>query len=128
MKEITKEWLTKAEKDFRVAEREFKLTPPEYEAVCFHSQQCVEKYLKAILQENDIYFEKIHDLRVLSEKCIQFIPELSKYLDELDNLSSFAVEIRYPGTEADREDAMECLNIAREIRKISREYFELSEE
>lgn len=38
---------------------------PNYDAVCFHSQQCVEKYLKALLQEYNIAFGKIHDLPVL---------------------------------------------------------------
>jgi len=39
MKEITKEWIKKAEQDYRVAIREFKAKPAVYEAVCFHSQR-----------------------------------------------------------------------------------------
>ncbi len=128
MKDLTKEWIEKAEEDFLVAKREIDLQPPAYGAVCFHSQQCVEKYLKAILQENDVYFEKIHDLKVLLEKCVQFLPELKDYTDEIDELSSFAVEIRYPGAEADREDAQECFSLADKIRKVIRNYFRLSED
>lgn len=62
MKKLTMEWIKKAEGDYLVAKREFKSTPPVYEAVCFHAQQCIEKYMKAVLQENNIEFEKTHDL------------------------------------------------------------------
>lgn len=40
MRDITKEWIDKAEQDFLVAEREHKEKPPAYDAVCFHCQQC----------------------------------------------------------------------------------------
>jgi HEPN domain-containing protein len=63
MKPITQEWVRKAEGDFVTAEREFSAASNQnYDAVCFHSQQCVEKYLKAKLQEFDLHFEKTHDL------------------------------------------------------------------
>ena len=75
MKELTVEWMDKATDDLLVAKRELE-EPPVYDAVCFHSQQCVEKCLKAVLQENDIYFEKTHDLDVLLNKCKAIIPEL----------------------------------------------------
>ena len=52
MNEVVKEWVEKAESDFDTAE----LSRHGGEAsiinsVCFHSQQCAEKYLKAFLQE-----------------------------------------------------------------------------
>jgi len=49
MKKITEEWITKAEKDYLVAIRELRTTPIVGDAVCFHAQPCVEKYMKAIL-------------------------------------------------------------------------------
>lgn len=45
MKNITKEWIEKAEQYYLVANREFKADPPAYEAVCFNCQQSIEKYL-----------------------------------------------------------------------------------
>ncbi|MBY0525833.1 MAG: HEPN domain-containing protein [Gemmataceae bacterium] len=39
--------------------------PKPVEAVCFHAQQCVEKYLKAILVYRSIPFPKSHNIRVL---------------------------------------------------------------
>ena len=52
MHALTSEWIAKAEADWRVANREIRVQHgASYDAVCFHSQQCVEKYLKAFLQE-----------------------------------------------------------------------------
>jgi HEPN domain-containing protein len=62
MKPETQEWIEKAEGDFKVARREIQTTDPVYEAVCFHAQQCAEKYLKALLEEQILVFRKTHDL------------------------------------------------------------------
>jgi HEPN domain-containing protein len=57
MKPITREWIAKAEGDFATAQRENEVQEfPNYDAVCFHSQQCIEKYFKACLQEAAIAF------------------------------------------------------------------------
>ena len=54
MKPAVAEWVSKAEGDFVTAGRELRARKsPNYDAVCFHTQQCAEKYLKAILQENE---------------------------------------------------------------------------
>jgi len=42
MKPLTREWVEKAEEDFRVARREQGAKPAAYNAVCFHAQQCEE--------------------------------------------------------------------------------------
>ena len=123
MKKLTREWIHKAEDDLIVAEREYKHKRPIYDAVCFHSQQCVEKYMKAVLQENDVEFEKTHDLDVLLESCKTFIPELEHYKLAILNLSSFAVEIRYPGVRATKNEATECISAMRKVMKIMRNYF-----
>lgn len=66
MNPITSEWVQKAEGDFATAKRELQVSiEPNYDAVCFHAQQCVEKYLKAKLQEANVQFGKIHDLPTL---------------------------------------------------------------
>lgn len=128
MKDITKEWIGKAEQDYLVAKREFDVLPPAYEAVCFHCQQCVEKYLKAVLQENEIYFEKIHDLDVLLEQCKGIIPELYRFKTEIVELSHYAVEIRYPGVSVIEEDAKNSILTMEKVRKVIRNYFTLSTE
>ena len=51
MNPIVEEWLKKAEGDWQTANRELRARKnPNYDAVCFHCQQCAEKYLKAYLQ------------------------------------------------------------------------------
>ncbi|MBI5555775.1 MAG: HEPN domain-containing protein [Elusimicrobia bacterium] len=125
MKKLTMEWIKKAEGDYLVAKREFKSTPPVYEAVCFHAQQCIEKYMKAVLQENNIEFEKTHDLGSLLEQCKSFIPQLAKYHMELLEVSSFAVEVRYPGLEVTKDETEKAILIMNKIRKISYLYFKM---
>ena len=49
MKPLTREWVRKAEGDYATAAREMRARKsPNYDAACFHAQQCVEKYLKAL--------------------------------------------------------------------------------
>lgn len=70
MKSATAEWVKKAEGDFLTAGRELQARKsPNYDAICFHSQQCAEKYLKAVLQENDKHIPKIHNLVELMLLC-----------------------------------------------------------
>ena len=50
MRVEVKEWIQKAEGDYHSAQREYRARKnPNYDAACFHAQQCVEKYLKAVL-------------------------------------------------------------------------------
>ncbi len=59
MNPLTVEWVDKAEGDFITALRELRARKsPNYDAASFHAQQCVEKYLKAHLQESGIAFSK----------------------------------------------------------------------
>ena len=68
MNELTTEWLEKAEGDYATAERELRARRhPNYDAVCFHAQQTIEKYLKAFLQEHGVNFPKTHSLIELLE-------------------------------------------------------------
>lgn len=66
MKPLTQEWFDKAEGDWVTAGRELRARKdPNYDAACFHAQQCSEKYLKERLQEEEIRFSKTHDLEIL---------------------------------------------------------------
>ncbi|NMC66993.1 MAG: HEPN domain-containing protein [Spirochaetales bacterium] len=125
MKKITQEWLNKAYKDLLVAKREIKSENTVYDAVCFHSQQAVKKYLKALLQENEVYFEKTHDLDLLLEKCKDFVPEIIQLKEKIIELSSYAVEVRYPGVEATKEEAEDSLATAVQVEKIVKKYFKM---
>ncbi len=52
MKPATREWVGKAEADFLSAYREYRARHrPNFDATCFFTQHCIEKYLKARLIE-----------------------------------------------------------------------------
>ena len=118
MKPITAEWVTKAEGDFAVMERECKVQDKaNYDGICFHAQQCAEKYLKARLCEADIPFSKIHDLVSLLEQVLVVEPAWETFREDLAYLSDFAVTFRYPGESADRESALDAQSRCQLFRK-----------
>lgn len=126
MKPLTLEWIEKAEGDFASAQREIRARKsPNYDAACFHSQQCIEKYIKARLQEADIPFGKMHDLSALLDLALHVEPFWEPFRPQLRVLSTYAVEFRYPGQSADRETAIEALRICRDIRKVIRKSLQL---
>jgi HEPN domain-containing protein len=86
--------------------------------VCFHAQQCIEKYLKALLTEHETLFPKIHDLVKLGEMCFPFMPELKAAEADLDLLARYAVAFRYPGEEAAREEAKAAIKALEKVRKL----------
>jgi len=121
MKSITAEWIAKAEGDFATAQRELNaIQHPNYDAVCFHAQQCAEKYLKAFLQETNIAFPKTHDLTDLLALTLSVEPNWSSLTSDLNVLSSFAVEYRYPGDSADLIEAQESFQKCENVRQIIR--------
>lgn len=117
MNEVIKEWIDKAEADFATAKREFAVTEKtNYDAVCFHAEQCIEKLMKGLLIAHGVIPPKIHDLayldRLLSPVCVDW----AWPLEELRFLSRAAVEFRYPGEMADQEDASRAFDICQRIR------------
>lgn len=125
MKTVTREWIDKAEGDYRTAEREILAEPPNYDASAFHAQQCAEKYLKARMMEAGIAFPKTHDLTSLLKLVPPSDPEWEALRPKLDALTSLGIEVRYPGVSADAEDAQEALETARIVRGIVRSSFAL---
>jgi HEPN domain-containing protein len=121
MKPLTSEWVGKAEADFATAQREgAAFEAPNYDAVCFHAQQCAEKYIKARLVETGVRPPRTHDLSVLANFVEPFDAAWSELQSELDWLSTLAVEIRYPGASAAAEDAARAVDIAARIRAKAR--------
>ena len=111
-------WLQKADRDLRVAENEMHTLSGDVvtEAVCFHAQQAVEKYIKAFLISKQIKFPRTHNIEVLLELCGPADPDFSTL--DLTRLSFYAVEVRYPDEldEPSLHDAERSLEIARSIR------------
>jgi HEPN domain-containing protein len=126
MKQITQEWVDKAEGDFATAQRELQVQEkPNYDAVCFHSQQCIEKYLKACLQEENIAFNRIHDLSRLLDLLLPIEPTWETLRPMLEVLTTYAVEFRYPGISANQSLAAQSLKDCATVRQIIRQQFSL---
>ncbi len=118
MNPLTKEWVDKAEGDFFSAQRELRARKnPNYDSACFHAQQCIEKYLKARLQEEGIAFGKTHDLSVLLDQIIPIEPFWAPFKPNLRILNAYAVEFRYPGDSADKEMAQQAVKNLQRIPK-----------
>ena len=121
MKPETAEWIGKAEGDFRTARREWLAAEePNFDAACFHAQQCAEKYLKARLVEGDVPFPRIHDLDALLNLVLPLEPRWETLRAGLRQLTDMAVEVRYPGLSADEEDAALAVDVAERVRQIVR--------
>jgi HEPN domain-containing protein len=121
MKRIAAEWVLKAEGDFAIVQRELRARKsPCYDAVCFHAQQCAEKYLKARLAQAAIAFGKTHDLVALLEQALPVEPLWEAYRNELAALTAYAVAYRYPGESADRDDAKQAAKYCRHYRQAAR--------
>ena len=121
MKRITLEWIAKAEGDYAIVERESRVRKRRnYDAICFHAQQCAEKYLKARLSEAGISFPKIHDLTILLDMVQKSEPMWEAHRRDLAFLTDFAVKFRYPGESADKETALDARSMCRSFRKTVR--------
>jgi len=122
MKQITREWIEKAEGDFAMMERESRARKNRnYDGICFHAQQCTEKYLKARLHEAGLESEKTHDLTTLLDKVLNAEPMWEVYREHLAYLSDFAVSFRYPGESADHDMAHEARKRCRAFRLAARD-------
>ena len=122
MNEIAKEWVDKAESDFDTADLTLRgREAPIIDAVCFHSQQCAEKYLKAFLQEHRVRFERRHELISLLELCLTLDKDFESLRESLQSLEQYAVLIRYPGLTVPAEMAEQAFESASNIRDFLRE-------
>ena len=127
MKPISREWIDKAEGDFVMMEREGRARKQRnHDGICFHAQQCAEKYLKARLTEADIDFKKTHDLMALLDYVMPEEPLWEAYRRDLAYLSEFAVSFRYPGESATREQARDAIRRCRRFRTAARQAFRLA--
>ncbi len=127
MKQITQEWIDKAEDDYIVALREVRARKhPVYDATCFHAQQCAEKYIKARLIEAGVVFSKTHNLLALLVLVLPIEPGWAVLQTRLTALNVFAVNYRYPGRSATKADALDAVKRCREVRRTIRQSFGLS--
>ena len=121
MNPLTVEWIQKAEGDLATAGRELRARKnPNFDAACFHAQQCAEKYLKAVLQELSIPFGKSHNLVALLELITPHETSWEETRPHLEILTVYAVAFRYPGESADKSAARAAVRSLQSIRTQAR--------
>jgi len=117
MKRLTREWVAKAEGDLHSCLRETRARKnPNYDSACFHAQQCVEKYLKARLQEAGAPIPKTHNLEDLLNRLLPHEPQWAILKPTLIALSNYAVVFRYPGLRASKADARQARTACQAVR------------
>lgn len=120
-------WIIKAEHDLRNADYVMTLEKDcPYDTVCFHCQQCAEKYLKALLILHGIHFPKTHDLVVLCN-LLNAMEPINVSIESVLPLNRYSVESRYPDYWEPilKKEAVEALQIVHEAREYLRGLFPL---
>lgn len=116
MNPLTLEWVDKAEGDIRTARREYRARiHPNFDAVCFHTQQAAEKYLKALIQESGMPIPRIHSLAELMALISKKEADIMLIQADAIVLEGYAIQFRYPGLSADRSEAKTALAAAERI-------------
>ena len=119
MEERIKAWIKLADDDMKTAKLTF--TEGIYNQTCFHSQQCVEKCLKSLIEIKQPV-PKIHRLPELMEYCKNICNDVEKFRNGLNYLDKFYTLTRYPfipgmikGKMPTKKDAVKSIKIAEKI-------------
>ena len=120
MKRATREWVGKAEDDYRAAEILARSKKRIYDQLCFHCQQSAEKHLKALLEELGLSIQKTHELEKLLDQLLPHHTSLRPLRRGLKFLTNFSVNIRYPGDNATGRQAKSALRWAGKVRDACR--------
>jgi HEPN domain-containing protein/predicted nucleotidyltransferase len=125
MNPLTFEWIQKAEGDYASARHFYQGQKSMYDIICFLSQQCIEKYLKAWLQENNVPFAKTHDLERLLGLIVPSIPDWHVWQANFSVFSEDAIDFLYPGKHATAKDASQAIHTCTEVRQAVRSELKL---
>lgn len=115
---VARQWVQKAENDLRTATQTLKLKRAcPTDNVCFHAQQCVDKYLKALLVSSLIDFPRTHDLGELVARLPEGLHVPLTEQDQ-DRLTEYATTTRYPGDyeTITMQEARQAVRLARKFR------------
>lgn len=83
----------------------------ESSATAFYSQQCIEKtfkfYIENLKDETDL---KTHNLRTLYRRVVKTLPKLSKYKEEIGDVSDYYFNTLYPGDDYYKPTKLDAQN------------------
>ena len=120
MNPLTQEWIEKAEEDYNSAKWLQQAPDPLHNAICFHTQQCIEKYLKAWLQEAELPVPRTHNLEELLALILPTLPAWSHWQPDFKIITDYAVEARYPGDSATADNTQHAMHICEAVRQTVR--------
>ena len=133
MKETDKiviEWINKADHDLGSAKLIYHHLPNYFDTIAFHCQQATEKYIKAILEDKGIEFQRTHNLVYLLEllSCEMEISE--ETFDKAILLNGIGVQIRYPESKIflTKEELATAIEISQEFRNFALKTIDIDEE
>lgn len=113
---VARGWFKKADSDLASGKLLLAGGGP-FDTACFHAQQAVEKYLKGILTLAGSQFPFTHNLEQLQQIGESKTPGWPFKGMVLDELTSYAVQIRYDFEFwPDHETAAQALKLAEEVR------------
>jgi HEPN domain-containing protein len=115
-----RDWVRKAEADYRGALRLASAREPFHDLVAFHCQQSAEKYLKALLEDLSRHIPKTHALDDLLARLPPSHGALKAVQRGLLFLTDFAVDPRYPGSGTSKREARRALLWAGKVRTACR--------
>lgn len=114
-----RQWIIKADHDLGTAKVTYLHIPEYLDTVTFHCQQSVEKYLKAYLIYLEIRFQFSHDLIYLLDLISQKDTDFKHFYDQLSELQSYAIEVRYPNETIylTNDKVKDSISISKNIRE-----------
>lgn len=125
MNPLTLEWAQKAEEDHAAAQCLFTTAAMLHDSICFHAQQCIEKYLKAWLQEANVRFPRTHDLEQLLDLIVPQMLAWESWRSDLQIIETHAVDFRYPGRSATAVEVQHALHFCSQVRLAVRNHLGL---
>ena len=126
MNPLTRERVQNAEDDWdTMLTLVHQASRPLRDQICFHAQQCVEKYLKAWLQEANLRVPRTHDLNRLLNRIVPSQPEWRAWRLDFKKFKPHAVDVRYGTYSATETDVEHAVRVCTEVRHAIRTTLQL---
>lgn len=94
MKDETRQWLDYADQDNQAART--LLQSHLYNPCLYHIQQSIEKWLKAVIVERDLEFQRTHSIQGLVNILTNHALTVDIEADDIELIDSIYMPVRYP--------------------------------
>jgi HEPN domain-containing protein len=124
MRDKTRSWIDFAQRDLEAAKR---LSEDAYfgAIVAYHAQQCVEKCLKGILEEQGAHIPKTHATLHLLQSVMTLNPTFSLGMNDtlLACIDDIYTDVRYPGNRGLLPTGIPTVEQAKELIAVAEKAF-----